>query len=70
MAKMWFPIAMWLFCLVNGAIVFAQDVGADLAALAPLDTFQECDVCPEMVVLPMGQFVMGGPSGESRLNIH
>lgn len=40
------------------------------SGLRPLEAFQECDACPEMIVLPMGTFVMGGPPGESRLNIH
>ena len=70
MLKMWFRIAMCWFGMVGGAIAVAQDVGLDLGALGPLDAFQECAVCPEMIVLPMGQFVMGGPPGESRLNIH
>jgi formylglycine-generating enzyme required for sulfatase activity/DNA-binding SARP family transcriptional activator len=26
--------------------------------------FQDCDVCPEMVELPVGKFVMGSPQGE------
>lgn len=34
------------------------------------DIFKECIDCPEMIVLPMGDFVMGSPQGESRLNIH
>lgn len=33
--------------------------------VAPLDVFQECDACPEMIVLPLGDFMMGGPLGES-----
>jgi formylglycine-generating enzyme required for sulfatase activity len=47
-------------------------VGSEGSArpVRPLDAFRECDVCPEMVVLPLGSFVMGGPPGESRLNIH
>ena len=28
------------------------------------DTFKECDVCPEMVVVPAGSFIMGSPAGE------
>lgn len=30
-----------------------------------LEKFQECDVCPEMIVLPMGTFTMGAPREES-----
>lgn len=33
--------------------------------VAPLEVFQECDVCPEMIVLPLGEFTMGGPIGDS-----
>ena len=29
--------------------------------LQPGDTFRDCDVCPEMVVVPAGSFVMGSP---------
>ncbi len=28
------------------------------------ETFRECDVCPEMVVVPAGSFMMGSPSSE------
>jgi len=31
-----------------------------------LDRFQECDVCPEMIVMPLGSFMMGAIEGESR----
>ncbi|MFK7878012.1 MAG: formylglycine-generating enzyme family protein [Paracoccaceae bacterium] len=37
----------------------------DETEVAPLDIFQECDVCPEMIVLPLGDFMMGGPLGDS-----
>lgn len=33
-------------------------------ALAPLEVFQECGDCPQMVVVPAGSFVMGSPSSE------
>ena len=28
------------------------------------DTFRDCEVCPEMMVLPAGKFMMGSPEGE------
>lgn len=28
------------------------------------DSFRECDICPEMVVIPAGNFVMGAPEDE------
>ena len=30
----------------------------------PGDTFKDCDVCPEMVVIPPGEFIMGSPPEE------
>ena len=33
-------------------------------ALRPLDMFQECVVCPEMIVIPAGEFIMGAPESE------
>ncbi len=33
-------------------------------ALAPKDSFKECDGCPEMVVVPAGSFTMGAPANE------
>ena len=30
-------------------------------ALKPGDTFKECHDCPEMVVVPVGHFMMGSP---------
>src|SRR5262249_48039106 len=33
-------------------------------ALKPKDTFKECVMCPEMVVIPAGSFLMGSPIGE------
>jgi formylglycine-generating enzyme required for sulfatase activity/uncharacterized caspase-like protein len=32
--------------------------------LTPGTTFRDCDVCPEMVVIPPGSFTMGAPSSE------
>jgi formylglycine-generating enzyme required for sulfatase activity len=36
------------------------------AQAEPLDVFRDCDVCPEMIELPMGEFVMGAPEDEFR----
>lgn len=37
---------------------------ADLSGRPDLSGFQECDVCPEMVVIPAGEFLMGSPEDE------
>nr|WP_240904315.1 formylglycine-generating enzyme family protein [Rhodobacter sp. SGA-6-6] len=33
--------------------------------LPPFELFQECDACPEMIVMPPGEFMMGAIPGES-----
>ena len=30
----------------------------------PKDSCKECDVCPEMVVVPKGAFIVGTPASE------
>jgi formylglycine-generating enzyme required for sulfatase activity len=37
---------------------------AEENALKPKDSFKECDVCPELVVIPAGSFMMGSPVDE------
>lgn len=36
-----------------------------VSAQAPGDTFSDCRDCPEMIVLPAGEFVMGSPPEEA-----
>jgi formylglycine-generating enzyme required for sulfatase activity len=38
---------------------------AEECALKPKDAFKECEKCPEMIVVPPGNFTMGSPSNES-----
>jgi len=38
---------------------------ADGSTVAPLEMFQDCAECPEMIVLPMGSFTMGAPLKQS-----
>jgi formylglycine-generating enzyme required for sulfatase activity len=38
-------------------------------ALKPKDVFKECDKCPEMVVVPTGNFAMGSPTSEQGRDI-
>jgi formylglycine-generating enzyme required for sulfatase activity len=37
---------------------------AEECSLKPKDVFQECDKCPEMIVVPSGSFTMGSPGDE------
>jgi len=39
-------------------------LSATFAKAAPLDIFRDCNVCPEMIELPVGTFMMGAPLGE------
>lgn len=37
----------------------------DGSLVVPLEQFQECADCPEMIVMPLGSFMMGASEGES-----
>jgi formylglycine-generating enzyme required for sulfatase activity len=53
-----------LACTFN-ASVLAQVLTAEREReLQPKDSFRECDVCPELVVIPAGSFTMGSPNRE------
>ena len=40
------------------------DGGGGSATVAPSESFRDCDVCPPMVSLPAGSFLMGAPVSE------
>lgn len=45
-----------------GQEVYTVENGREIR---PLEVFQDCPVCPEMIVLPLGSFMMGAPPEES-----
>ena len=55
----------WVLAIM-GVLAFAvQPHAAAKQALKPGDSFKECaENCPEMVVVPAGQFVMGSSANE------
>ncbi|WP_040818464.1 formylglycine-generating enzyme family protein [Litoreibacter arenae] len=60
-----YAIALMLIVGTSAATAKEPLILSDDLVVAPLDAFQECDVCPEMIVLPMGSFVMGAPLEQS-----
>ncbi len=52
------------FSLFIGFSVFAKGI------MQPGDIFKDCDVCPEMVVIPPGKFMMGAPKFEKERDIN
>jgi len=51
--------------LVTLVLVSAVGCAGPLAAQAVGEVFRDCDVCPEMVVVPPGSFMMGSPDSEA-----
>jgi formylglycine-generating enzyme required for sulfatase activity len=71
-----FPVAyrtlLILFFLVTACAPVDRAMAQDYAPLSaekerslkPKDTFQECDKCPKMMVVPPGSFTMGSAASE------
>jgi formylglycine-generating enzyme required for sulfatase activity len=45
-------------------------VGSETRCLRPKDTFKDCDACPEMVVVPAGEFMMGSEEDSHQKPVH
>lgn len=57
----------FLCFLTTATSAFAAEVYQTAAGeqVSPLEVFQDCDACPQMVALPLGQFQMGSPAKEA-----
>ena len=58
---------IWVFCLAASAGPSQSEQFQNTSPnLKPLDRFQDCQACPEMIVMPSGDFMMGAKPGESK----
>ena len=60
---------MYRHCICTGVLILLSlplwsQQGTGDSAPAPGETFQDCDECPKMVVVPSGLFTMGSPKRE------
>lgn len=61
-------VSLGILTVLVGWPALADDAGYTLISgqrVATLERFQECDVCPEMIALPMGTFTLGAPLEEA-----
>ena len=70
-------IRILIALVLSGAVAMAQTPNQtptspppDPALLAPGSVFRDCADCPEMVVIPEGQFTMGSPADTGNANEH
>ena len=64
-----FISALSLLTCTFSASILAQALSPERErALQPKDSFNECDICPQMVVVPAGSFTMGSPESEKGRN--
>jgi formylglycine-generating enzyme required for sulfatase activity len=52
-------VALWAPAMAQGPLSAGEESG-----LSAGSTFKECDVCPQMVVVPAGTFAMGSSDDE------
>jgi formylglycine-generating enzyme required for sulfatase activity len=52
------------------AALWVMGLAGQPAQAEPLNRFRDCAVCPEMIKLPMGSFMMGAPDDEFRTIAH
>jgi formylglycine-generating enzyme required for sulfatase activity len=45
-------------------------VGSEKRCLKPKDTFKDCEICPEMIVVPAGAFMMGANENDDEKPVH
>ena len=60
---------MYRHCICTGVLILLSlplwsQQGTGDSAPSPGETFQDCDECPKMVVVPSGRFTMGASSSE------
>ena len=56
--------AILLLIVVAATLVAFGELRADRQVNAPGATFRDCDVCPELVVVPAGRFTMGASASD------
>lgn len=54
----------YLAIILLAGCSYQEEPESTVGAMPPGTLFKDCDVCPEMVVLPAGSFIMGAPQDE------
>src|SRR5215470_12216413 len=66
--RAWVAVVTFFLSVVWGATFLLGSTSLNGPRLVPAEQqlgFQDCETCPEMVVLPAGEFLMGSPTSEA-----
>jgi len=64
--RLWAVIVTLLISVVWGAsFLLGSAASVTGPQLASLPSFKDCSLCPDMIVLPVGEFMMGSPTSEN-----
>jgi formylglycine-generating enzyme required for sulfatase activity len=56
------------FLAISLLLLFSATLSVNSTDLKPGDTFKDCDNCPELVIIPAGEFEMGARDNDTKAN--
>jgi formylglycine-generating enzyme required for sulfatase activity len=63
--RLWAAIALFISVVWGATFLLGNTASLTGPPLGNLPSFKDCSLCPDMIVLPTGEFMMGSPAGEN-----